>query len=93
MECIAFDADITWQRRNGTISNKAILREGNTTLEIPNVRREDADDYRCTAENSAGRTMSKYVKVSVTGELDKIKLFIICQHIANIIKVFLRRGT
>ena len=94
LECIAFDADITWERRNGEIPNKAILREGNTIMEIPNVRREDADNYRCTAENRVGITMSKYAKVSVTGELDKnIKLVIICQHIAKITKLFLCRGT
>jgi len=68
LECIAFAALITWERKDGEISSKAILGEENTILEIPNIRREDAGDYRCVAENSAGRSMSKYAKVSVTGE-------------------------
>ena len=67
LECVAFDAVITWERKNGDIPSKAILREGNTTLEIPNVRREDEGDYRCTAENSLGTTRSKYAEVSITG--------------------------
>ena len=68
LECVAFDADITWERRRGEIPSKAIMREGNTILEIPNVRREDEGDYRCTAENESGRMRSKHVKVSVTGK-------------------------
>ena len=68
LECVAFDADITWERRNGEIPSKAILREGNTILEIPNVRREDEGDYRCTAENSLGTTRSEYAEVSITGK-------------------------
>ena len=68
MECVAFDADITWERRNGEIPSKAIMREGNTILEIPNVRREDEGDYRCIAENNLGTTMSRYAEVSITGK-------------------------
>ena len=68
LECVAFDANITWERRNGAIPSKAILREGNTILEIPNVRREDEGDYRCTAENNLGTTRSKLAKVSITGK-------------------------
>ena len=68
LECVAFDANITWERRNDAIPSKAILREGNTILEIPNVRREDEGDYRCTAENNVGTTRSKHAKVSITGK-------------------------
>ena len=67
LECIAFGADITWERKSGMIPNKAMLREGGARLEIPNVRRDDDNDYRCIAENRNGQTMSKYVAVSVTG--------------------------
>ena len=69
LECVAFGARISWERRDGeTIPSKAILREGSSILEIPNARSEDSGDYRCVAENSAGRSMSKYAEVSVTGE-------------------------
>ena len=67
LECIAFGADITWERRNDVVPDKAMLREGGAILEIPNVRREDNGDYRCVAENRDGTTMSKYASVSVTG--------------------------
>ena len=67
LECIAFGADITWERRDGKIPKKAMLREGDTRLEIPNVRRNDGDDYRCVAENRDGQTMSKYAAVTITG--------------------------
>ena len=68
LECVAFNADITWERRNGAIPSKAILREGNTILQIPNVRRGDEGDYRCNAENNLGTTRSKYAEVSITGK-------------------------
>ena len=69
LECIAFGATITWERRDGVpVPAKATQREGGAILEIPNVRREDGGDYRCTAENRHGRTTSRYAAVSVTGE-------------------------
>ena len=67
LECVAFDADITWERRNDVIPNKATMREANAILEIPNARREDEGEYRCTAENRSGRTRSKYAEVTITG--------------------------
>ena len=68
LECVAFDADITWERRDSAVPDKAIQREGGAILEIPNVRREDNGDYRCVAENRDGRTMSRYAAVSITGK-------------------------
>ena len=75
LQCNAFGAlTYTWERKDGTIPDKAILREGNTTLELPNIRRESAGDYRCVAENSAGGSFSQYARITVTGET---KLFIV----------------
>lgn len=68
LECVAFGANITWERRDGIIPDRAILREGGAILEIPNVRREDNGDYRCVAENRDGRTRSQYAAVSITGK-------------------------
>ena len=68
LECVAFGADIIWERRNGVVPDKAIQREGGAILEIPNARREDNGDYRCIAENRDGRTMSRYAAVSITGK-------------------------
>lgn len=84
LECIAFDATITWERRSGEIPDKAILREGDSILELPNIRREDAGDYRCSAENRGGRSMSKYAKVTVTGEQ------LIVLHSASITKLLIK---
>lgn len=68
LECIAFNALIRWERKSGELPSKAVLREGNSILEIPNPRSEDNGDYRCVAENSFGTSMSKYVKVSIKGK-------------------------
>ena len=83
LECIAFGADITWERRNDEVPDKAMLKEGGAILEIPNVRREDNGDYRCVAENRDGRTRSRYAAVSVTGE-NNLKLEVKILIIANL---------
>ena len=69
LQCNAFGAiTFTWERTNGrTIPDYAILREGDTILEIPNIRREDGGNYRCVAGNSIGTSSSQYARVIVTG--------------------------
>jgi len=71
LQCNAFAAlTYSWERNSGTIPNKAILQtEGDTILEIPNIRREDAGDYRCVAENNISTSESEYASVTVTGQI------------------------
>ena len=69
LQCIALGASTyTWEWLGGTITTKAVLKEGDTILEIPNIRREEAGDYRCVARNSAGTSTSEYARITVTGK-------------------------
>lgn len=68
LKCNAFGAHTyTWERKDGAILEKAMLKEGDTILVIPDIRREDAGDYRCVVENNAGASTSQYARITVTG--------------------------
>ena len=72
LQCNAFGASTyTWEWQDGKIPNKAVPKEGGTILEIPNIRREEAGDYRCVARNSVGTSISRYARITVTGEFCK----------------------
>ena len=69
LQCKAFGAlTYTWEKKDGTIPDKAMLREEGTILELPNIRRENVGDYRCVVDNNAGSSVSQYARVTVTGE-------------------------
>jgi len=68
IECAALPADdYTWERRDGTVPNKTIIivNEEKSMLVIPNIRREDAGQYRCVTDGRG----SRYARVTVTGVL------------------------
>ena len=70
LECGSFAADtITWERRDGTVPHQSmILSQENyrSMLVIPNIRREDAGEYRCVADGRGSRN-SRYAHIRVTG--------------------------
>ena len=68
LKCNAFGAlTYTWERKDGAIPEKAVLKGGDTILEIPEIRREDSGDYRCIAVNNVDATNSRYARITVTG--------------------------
>ena len=72
LQCNAFGASTyTWEWQDGKIPDKAVPKDGGTVLEIPNIRREEAGDYRCFARNSAGTSISRHARITVTGEFCK----------------------
>ena len=88
LRCNALGASTyTWQWRDGDIPDKAIRQEGGAILEIPNIRRDEAGNYRCVARNNAGTSINRAAIITVTGKrhtLEQVTITILCINIEEL---------
>ncbi|XP_073511454.1 cell adhesion molecule CEACAM16-like [Phyllobates terribilis] len=65
---------IWWTRNGGSIPSGAKLSKDNKGLSFSSIKREDAGEYRCEAENIASKDSSDPYKVTVTYGPDKAQI-------------------
>ena len=70
-------AEVKWKKNGSPVTPKARIsrKDGNSTLVIENVVRDDSGDYSCEAHNRAGFMMSSTVDIEVIGRIAFIVVF------------------
>ncbi|XP_073512033.1 cell adhesion molecule CEACAM1-like isoform X2 [Phyllobates terribilis] len=66
--------NISWTKRDMTISSKTKLYGDNRTLMFSSVKREDSGEYRCEAQNIASKDVSDPHTVSIAYGPDEIEI-------------------
>ncbi|XP_056399457.1 carcinoembryonic antigen-related cell adhesion molecule 20-like [Hyla sarda] len=65
---------IRWSRRGGSISTNTKLSGNNKTLTFSGIKREDAGEYQCEAQNLVSKDSSDPYKVTVAYGPDYVKI-------------------